>query len=128
MTVYVDDALIPARVGRWDSRWSHLIADTREELHAFAAKLGLNRRWFQDPCRPGKALVAEPGSRAAENWHYDLTESKRRQAIALGAQPLTSRQMCELLNRRYGNADRQAGQSACGGCGVPSCAGGCGLW
>lgn len=128
MTVYVDNALIPARVGRWESRWSHLVADTREELHAFAAKLGLDRRWFQDPCRPGKALVARLGSRAAENWHYDLTESKRRQAIALGAQSITTRQMCELLNERYANGGRAPQRESCVGCAVADCRGGCGLW
>lgn len=128
MSVYVDDALIPARVGRWESRWSHLIADTREELHAFAAKLGLDRRWFQDPCRPGKGLVAKPGSRAAENWHYDLTENKRRQAISLGAQSITSRQMCELLDERYANGGRGRVRETCVGCGTVGCGGGCGLW
>jgi hypothetical protein len=73
MTVYVDDARIPARVGRWDSSWSHLFADTQDELHAFAARLGLRRSWFQDPTVTGKPLAAKPGSRAAENWHYDVT-------------------------------------------------------
>lgn len=37
MTVYVDDFLIPARLGCLNARWSHLFADTEEELHAFAA-------------------------------------------------------------------------------------------
>jgi len=71
MTVYVDDARIPARVGRITGRWSHLTADTKPELHAFAARLGLRRAWFQD--KPYGA------------WHYDITESKRRRAVALGA-------------------------------------------
>lgn len=43
MTVYVDDIRMPARIGRIDARWSDLMADTDEELHAFAAKLGLRR-------------------------------------------------------------------------------------
>ncbi|MBV8349862.1 MAG: DUF4031 domain-containing protein [Mycolicibacterium sp.] len=101
MTVYVDDARIPARVGRWDSSWSHLFADTQDELHAFAARLGLRRSWFQDPTVSGKPLAAKPGSRAAENWHYDVTAAKRRQAIALGAKPITMRQAVELLDARY---------------------------
>jgi len=49
MTVYVDDFGIPARVSGIKGRWSHLIADTEDELHAFAARLGLRREWFQDP-------------------------------------------------------------------------------
>lgn len=68
MAVYVDDSMILWR-GR---KWCHLQADTLEELHAFAAKLGLKREWFQKGSRP-------------ENDHYDVTEAKRAQAIALGA-------------------------------------------
>lgn len=40
-----------------------------EELHAFAARLGLRRRWFQNKRLP----------------HYDLAPSKRRLAVSLGA-------------------------------------------
>lgn len=81
MTVYVDDARIPAKVGNLDRRWSHLMADTPEELHAFAAQLGLKRAWFQDH-RP--------------YWHYDVTDGLRQRALALGAQPVTSREAVSL--------------------------------
>ncbi|KDP00188.1 DUF4031 domain-containing protein [Mycobacterium avium] len=100
MTVYVDDARIPARVGRYDTRWSHLFADTQAELHGFAARLGLQRRWFQDPTKVGKPL-AKPGSRAAENWHYDVTDAKRKQAIALGAIEVTWREAAGIITARY---------------------------
>lgn len=76
MTVYVDDMRRRARVGRLVATWSHLTADTREELHAFAAKLGLKRSWFQEPDIPGL-------------WHYDVTETKRQQAIRLGAEQIS---------------------------------------
>jgi hypothetical protein len=81
MTVYVDDSGIRAAVtdqgtGRtYRSSWSHLTADTKDELHEFAATLGLKRRWFQDK---------ERGL-----WHYDVTARKRDQAIRLGAQPIS---------------------------------------
>ena len=66
--------------------WSHLVSDTsEEELHAFAARLGLKRAWFQG--RP-KASAA----------HYDVTASKYELAIKLGAIPVTSR---ELVTRNY---------------------------
>ena len=81
MTVYVDDAHIPAKVGNLDRRWSHLMADMPEELHAFAAQLGLRRSWFQDH-RPF--------------WHYDVTAGMRAKALALGAQPVTSREAVDL--------------------------------
>lgn len=72
MTVYVDGFRLDATVGRWHARWSHLQADSVEELHAFAAQIGLRREWFQ------------PGSRP-EAAHYDVTDGKRRMAVALGA-------------------------------------------
>lgn len=70
MSVYVDT------VGRFKARWSHLQADTEEELHAFAAQLGLRREWFQ------------PGSRP-EAAHYDVTDRLRDHAIRRGAIPET---------------------------------------
>ena len=82
MTVYVDDWRQRARVGRITARWSHLTVgpgDDLEELHAFAAGIGLRRSWFQD----------KPWPRA----HYDVTDSKRQQAIAAaGAVQLTWRE------------------------------------
>lgn len=100
MTVYVDDARIKAKVSSWDTRWSHLFADTPDELHAFAARLGLRRSWFQDPTVVGKPR-ARPGSRAAENWHYDVTDAKRRQAITMGAVPVTWRDAVGIITARY---------------------------
>jgi hypothetical protein len=79
MPVYVDDVRIPWR-GR---RWSHMVADTAEELHAAAARLGLPRRAAQDK---GRTL------------HYDLPDEWRERAIADGiAIPISWR---ELARRR----------------------------
>jgi len=83
VTVYVDDSGIPANVEdkatgrRYNSSWSHLTADTKDELHTFAARLGLQRRWFQDKPRG--------------LWHYDVTAPKRALAVRLGAQPISWR-------------------------------------
>ena len=67
-------------------RWSHMVSDvSEEELHAFAAKIGLRREWFQG--RP-KASAA----------HYDVTPTKRALAIKHGAVAVTSR---ELVLRNY---------------------------
>lgn len=67
MTVYVDLEGI-----RWKGReWCHLVADSLDELHAFAARLGLQRHWFQS-----KSLYP----------HYDVTMLVRNRALALGAQ------------------------------------------
>lgn len=58
MAVYVDDYRVPAKAGQHESRWSHLWADSQEELHAFATRLGLRRSWFQ----PGKSRGGQPSS------------------------------------------------------------------
>jgi hypothetical protein len=93
MAVYVDDARI-----RWRGRrWSHLVADTADELHAAAAALGI------------------PRSRAHERGrtlHYDLPDEWRERAIASGlAQPIEWR---ELVRRRASMAagSRSARQTA----------------
>ena len=80
MPVYVDDAFCHGdRWGRWQGG-GHMQADSVEELHAMADRLGLMRSWFQT--RPGRP------------WrdHYDLTSVKREQAIGLGAIPITWRE------------------------------------
>jgi hypothetical protein len=75
MTVYVDDMQRQARVGRLNARWSHLTADTREELLAFAAQLGLQPEWRQ--------------SWDNRRFHFDVTEPVRLRALQLGAHPIT---------------------------------------
>jgi hypothetical protein len=100
VTVYVDDFGCPAEVGGYRGRWSHLVADEQDELHAFAARLGLRRAWFQDPTISGKPMPARPGTRAAEGWHYDVTESKRRLAIKLGAVPISIRDLSKVIDAR----------------------------
>ena len=80
MTVYVDD-------GRWvlgRMRMSHMLADTPEELHAMADRLGLRREWYQ-------ADASTP--------HYDVCRAKRRLAIELGARPVDRRGMVAVVRR-----------------------------
>jgi hypothetical protein len=72
MAVYVDHAFAHGEWGFW-SGGGHLQADSPEELHAFAAALGLQRRWFQS--RPGRP----------DRDHYDLTAERRQAALAAGA-------------------------------------------
>jgi hypothetical protein len=97
--IYVDDVGIPAtvwnkRTGRYvESRWYHLISDQIDptELHNFAEmRLGLHRSYFQE----GKDILGrepDPG-----HDHYDVTVGKRKQAIALGAQDISWRQLAEI--------------------------------
>jgi len=71
MPVYVDPPFEAPPAMHWPyKRACHLYADTREELHEMAGLIGLSRSWFQD---------------RLDFPHYDLTVSKRQQAIARGA-------------------------------------------
>lgn len=70
MSVYVDKAAN----GYGRMVMCHMIADTPDELHAMANKIGVARRWFQDPRMMN---VSTP--------HYDICKSKRALAIAAGA-------------------------------------------
>ncbi|WP_145011408.1 DUF4031 domain-containing protein [Mycobacterium marseillense] len=88
MAVYVDDMHMLATVGRLKARWSHLTADTEEELHEFAARLGLSRRTAQFP----------------GTWksHYDVTDFMRNRAMELGAVSIgyRSAEALALLRRK----------------------------
>ena len=76
MSVYVDPLMTSLKSAKWrHSKACHLFADTLEELHAFAAKLGLRLEWFQ--CRP--SLMQIPFA------HYDLTATRRIAAVHNGA-------------------------------------------
>jgi Protein of unknown function (DUF4031) len=96
MTVYVDDASIPAKVRNGSrvhrSQWSHLTADMQEELHEFAARLVLRRSYFQ----PGRPLGGQP----SPFWHYDLTAGKRAQALRLGARAVSWRDLPGICRAR----------------------------
>jgi len=78
MSVYVDDAVHAWR----GQRWAHLMADTLDELHAMAQRLGMPRRAFQNK---------------TSGAHYDVTTELREQAIALGAIAISRHADRELL-------------------------------
>lgn len=88
MTIYVDNLRdYHSIMGRGvPGLWCHMITDDGlEELHAFAAALGLSPRRFQDhPRHP----------------HYDLLPTSRALALALGALPVTTREMARILNAK----------------------------
>ena len=77
------------------------MADSDEELHAFAARLGMRRAWFQHkPSRPHQA-------------HYDVPERTRSQALHLGAVPVTWRQVGRMMrDRRTGRPVREPADGA----------------
>ncbi|KVL84163.1 DUF4031 domain-containing protein [Burkholderia stagnalis] len=83
MTVYVDD--MRARFGRMVM--CHMLADTDDELHDMADRIGVARRWWQSPERTS-------GS------HYDIALSKRALAVQAGAVEITMRQAAAMNARR----------------------------
>ena len=83
MAVYVDNARLP--FGRMIM--CHMIADTDQELHDMADKIGIARKWFQGP----------PKHRHA---HYDICLSKRKLAVEYGAVELSWRELAEKLRER----------------------------
>ncbi len=68
MGVYVDESMW--KFGRMVM--CHMLADTEDELHEMAEKLGLKRRWHQ---------ISKGGLS-----HYDISKSKRAKALELGAE------------------------------------------
>lgn len=83
MTVYVDDMFrVPmGQFGRM--KMSHMIAESLDELHEMADRLGLKRSWFQGD-------------------HYDISMSVRARAVQLGAVEIGMRELAALswLQRR----------------------------
>ena len=73
--ILVDQAIWPWR----GHRWAHLVSDeSYDELHAFAARLGIPRRAFQGD-------------------HYDVPAHLREEAIALGAEAVDARVLVRRL-------------------------------
>lgn len=73
--IYVDGLMtcLMSKAWKWPKA-CHLFIDANanvDELHKFAARIGMKRAWFQS--KPGKMP------------HYDLTEKRRAAAIKAGA-------------------------------------------
>lgn len=79
MSVYVDAPIWPYR----GMMMCHMSADTLEELHEMADKLGLKRTWFQT-----KSIMP----------HYDIAKGKRAQAVRLGAIEIDLHKSYALVN------------------------------
>ncbi|TKT76959.1 DUF4031 domain-containing protein [Aquamicrobium sp. LC103] len=92
MAVYVD-AAIWAWAGR---KWCHLLADDQEELHRFAARMGIHRNCYQGP----------PKTSAP---HYDLTGFERDRAVRMGAIPSSRAEILTVFRRVREPRGKKAG-------------------
>jgi hypothetical protein len=91
MSCYVDTVRAYPEAGLRYTHFCHLLADEREELHAMADALGMQRRFFQDH---------------AWRWHYDLPSHLRDRAIDLGAIEVTIHFVGSLLAKRRSATNR----------------------
>lgn len=81
MTVLIDEPIWPAH----GTVWAHLVSDeSYAELHAFAAAAGIPERGF-------------------DHDHYDVPLGRWDELVALGALPVSTR---ELLRRLQGSGLR----------------------
>lgn len=80
MTVYIDGA----RNGFGRMVMCHMLADTPDELHTMADKIGMQRKWYQSPDK-----VSFP--------HYDLSLTRRALAVAAGAKELTRQELSTYM-------------------------------
>jgi hypothetical protein len=62
-------------------KMSHMMADTDDELHAMAQRIGLKREWFQGD-------------------HYDVSITVRQKAVAAGAVEITLREMAQFAKMK----------------------------
>jgi predicted kinase len=105
MAILVDELRKYPGVGLPFDTWCHMATDgSFDELHAFAARLGLRRAWFQRD-------------------HYDLPPHGRAAAVALGAEEVST---SELLRRMAGPRGDRARRRALEPAGVTWLRGGAG--
>lgn len=84
MAVYVDQSRNPFM----NMVMCHMLADTPDELHAMAIKIGMRLSWFQ------------PGSTP----HYDVCRMRRQKALLYGALEINRRQTVELIRKIRANS------------------------
>lgn len=82
MTVYVDAAVN----GYGRMIMCHMLADSPDELHAMADKIGVARRHYQSPDK-------------ASFPHYDICKAKRALAVRHGAQEVDRRKLSEHMKQ-----------------------------
>lgn len=82
MSVYVDCM----RAAYGNMVMCHMVADTDEELHDMADKIGVKRKWHQCP--------------GTYKSHYDICLSKRAKAIKAGAIEVHTIELGMIIRRK----------------------------
>src|SRR5215211_7357682 len=97
MAILVDELREYPGAGLPFTAWCHLATDgSFDELHAFAARLGLRRAWFQRD-------------------HYDLPPHGRAAAVALGAEEVSTDELLRRMAGARGDRARRRALAPTGG-------------
>ena len=93
MTILVDPDREYPDTGLPHVRWCHAVSDASfEELHAFAHRLGIPRRFFQRD-------------------HYDVPDHLRARALELGAEAVSTRELLVRMAGPRGDRARRRAQT-----------------
>ena len=87
MAVYVDNMRAGLKVAGRNYVMCHMLADSDDELHEMADRIGVNRRHWQAPPKVSTS-------------HYDITQSKRALAVKAGAIEVTVQEMAAMAASR----------------------------
>lgn len=68
----------------------HMLADSLEELHEMALRIGINKKWFQNK---------------SKTPHYDICSTKRAMAVAFGAIEIDRKKTVEIIRKLRGTQD-----------------------
>ena len=82
MAVYIDS--YDASFGKM--KMCHMIADTTEELLEMVDKIGVQRKWIQEP--------------GTKHEHFDICLSKKKLALSFGAIEINWKELVALLEDR----------------------------
>ncbi len=82
MAVYVDKPIFPRAASKNPRKlYGHMVADTFQELHEFAVKIGVKKHFFH---------------RSKTAHHYDITSDQHLVAINNGAKLVDSREIVRI--------------------------------
>lgn len=80
--VFIDNPIFQKPNGR--KKYAHLTANTLDELHKFAATIGVKRHFFHA---------------ASRHLHYDITEAQVSTALAHGAKQISSKELVQIAKQ-----------------------------
>lgn len=88
--IYVDRMFACPPTKKWPyPEACHIIADTEKELVEFAINIGLKKEWLQKGTKRKPYTIP----------HFDLTRSKRKVAIQLGAIEINMKEMARRIKK-----------------------------